>query len=214
MEIVTELELERRLGAMPWTEPRAVVSGNFATPRRLVGILDAAVERYRVFALNAQLGISTRPGVIQETPFVGAAMRGLPTLDYLPMRLSLVPRLFAGARPPDLVLVHTSTPRAGKVSLGTEVNILPAAIERARARGGLVVAQLNPRMPYTLGDGEIDLDVFDLGIEVEEELPLPTAPTGRRPDRRRSARAWPRWSRTARRSRSASARSPMPWWRR
>jgi hypothetical protein len=27
------------------------------------------------------------------------------------------------------------------------VNVLPAAIEAVRARGGLVVAQLNPRMP-------------------------------------------------------------------
>jgi acyl-CoA hydrolase len=173
MEIVTERELEHRFGALAWAEPRAVVSGNFATPRRLVGLFDAAVERYRVFALNAQVGIPARPGVIQETPFVGPAMRDLPTLDYLPMRLSLVPRLFGAARPPDQVLVHTSTPRAGKVSLGTEVNILPAALERARARGGLVVAQVNPRMPYTLGDGEIDVDAIDLAIEVEEELPSP-----------------------------------------
>jgi hypothetical protein len=28
------------------------------------------------------------------------------------------------------------------VSLGTEVNVLPAAIEAVRARGGLVIAQL------------------------------------------------------------------------
>ena len=30
--------------------------------------------------------------------------------------------------------------------------MLPAAIEAARARGALVVAQLNPRMPWTFGD--------------------------------------------------------------
>ncbi len=71
-------------------------------------------------------------------------MRDVPSLDYLPMRLSLVPRLFDVARPPDVVLLHTSTVHDGKVSLGTEVNILPAAIERARARGGIVVAQINP----------------------------------------------------------------------
>jgi hypothetical protein len=33
--------------------------------------------------------------------------------------------------PPDVVLVHTSAPVAGCVSLGTEVNILPEAIEAA-----------------------------------------------------------------------------------
>ena len=60
--------------------------------------------------------------------------------------------------PPDLVVLHTSTPRDGKVSLGIEVNILPAAIEAARARGGIVIAQMNPRMPYTFGDAEISVD--------------------------------------------------------
>lgn len=94
-------------------------------------------------------------------------------LDYLPMRLSLVPQLFARTRPPDVVLPHTSTVHAGKVSLCIEVNILVAAIEQTQARGGLVVAQLNFHMPYTLGDGEIDTDMVDLGIDVDDELPSP-----------------------------------------
>ena len=89
-----------------------MASGNFATPRRLVELFDAAVESYRIFVLNAQPGIPTRRGVIQETPFVGPGMRDLPALDYLPMRLSLVPRLFDVVRPPDVVLLHTSTPAA------------------------------------------------------------------------------------------------------
>ena len=171
MEIVTERELENRFGALPWAEPRAVVSGNFSTPRRLVELFDAAVESYRLFALNAQRGLPVRQGVIPESPFVGPGMRDVPTLDYLPMRLSLVPRLFEVARPPDVLLLHTSSEHDGKVSLGTEVNILPAAIERARARGGIVVAQVNPHMPYTYGDGELDVDAVDLGVQVEEELP-------------------------------------------
>ena len=177
MQIVSERDLVRRLGALPWAEPRVVVSGNFATPGRLLHLFDSAVESYRLFALNAQAGIPVRDGVIPESPFVGPAMREHPTLDYLPMRLSLVPTLFDVARPPDAVLVHTSVPRDGKVSLGIEVNILPAAIERARRRGGLVVAQLNPRMPHTLGDAELDVELLDLAVEVEEELPTP----GRRP---------------------------------
>ena len=173
MEIVSERELVHRLGALPWAEPRAVVSGNFATPVRLVELFDGAVESYRIFVLNAQQFIPTRAGVVQETPFVGPGMRGLATLDYLPMRLSLVPMLFDVARPPDVVLVHTSVPRGGRVSLGIEVNLLPAAIERARARGGLVVAQVNRHMPYTHGDAEIDSDLVDVAIEVDEPLPSP-----------------------------------------
>jgi acyl CoA:acetate/3-ketoacid CoA transferase len=61
--------------------------------------------------------------------------------------LSLVPVLLASALPPDVVLMHTSAPAGGTVSPGTEVNVLPAAIEAARARGGLVIAQVaHPRV--------------------------------------------------------------------
>ena len=134
---------------------RVVISGNSATPVTLMRPSLAARERCRVFQLNAQYGFSANPAFIAETPFVGPGMRHDPMLDYLPMRLSLVPRLFSTVRPVDAVLIHTSLPRDGKVSLGIEVNILPAAIEQARARGGLVIAQMNPRMPYTFGDGEI-----------------------------------------------------------
>ncbi len=126
--------------------------------------------------LAAQAPLPSREGVIFETPFVGPGMRDAGNrLDYLPMRLSLVPRLFATLRPPDVVLLHTSTPRAGKVSLGIEVNVLAAAVEHVRARGGLVVAQLNPRMPYTLGDGELDEELIDLAVEVDEPLASPRA---------------------------------------
>jgi len=174
MRIVCERELEEILGALPAPEPRVVASGNLATPRALLDSLEAAVERYRLFMLAARAPLPAREDVILETPFVGPGMRGAgERLDYLPMRLSLVPRLFATMRPPDVVLLHTSTPRRGKVSLGIEVNILVAAVEAVRARGGLVVAQLNPRMPYTLGDGELAEDLIDLAIEVDEQLPSP-----------------------------------------
>ena len=70
-----------------------------------------------------------------ETPFVGPGMRGRDRLRYFPCRLSLVPVLLASALPPDVVLVHTSAPAGGTVSLGTEVNLLPAAIERRADQG-------------------------------------------------------------------------------
>ncbi len=155
-------------------EVRVVMSGNFATPHRLLGLLDQALPSYRLFMLNAQPLLPDREGVIHETPFIGPGMRGAEgRLDYLPMRLSLVPQLFERSRPPDVVVVHTSLPVDGRVSLGIEVNILPAAIEYVRGHGGVVVAQLNPRMPYTYGDGEIAVDDIDLALEAEEELSCP-----------------------------------------
>ena len=155
--------------------PRVVASGNFASPSALLDIVDGALPSYLLFMLNAQRGIPSRPGVQYETAFVGAGMRGSPTLRYLPARLSMVPDLFAGPLPPDLVLLHTSRPRGSRVSLGTEVNILPAAVEAAKARGALVVAQLNAKMPYTFGDSELDTDVIDVAIEVDTPLASPAA---------------------------------------
>jgi acyl-CoA hydrolase len=174
VRVVSERQLEQALRALQGSEPRVVASGNLATPRALLASLERSVERYRLFMLAAQPPLPRREGVILETPFVGPGMRDAgPRLDYLPMRLSLVPRLFATMRPPDVALLHTSIPRSGKVSLGIEVNILPAAVEAIRERGGLVVAQMNPRMPYTLGDSELDEDLIDLAVEGEEDLAAP-----------------------------------------
>jgi acyl-CoA hydrolase len=61
------------------------------------------------------------------------------------------------------------------VSLGTEVNVLPAAIESARRRNGLVVAQVNDHLPWTYGDAEIELSMIDELVEADE--PLAHAPT-------------------------------------
>jgi prepilin-type processing-associated H-X9-DG protein len=167
-DVVTRLRaLERR------REPRIVLSGNAATPHTLIEALAAALDECRVFQLNAQYDFAKHPGFVCETPFVGPGMRHDSLLDYLPMRLSLVPRLFDTMRRPDAVLLHTSLPRNGKVSLGIEVNILPAAIAQARARGGLVIAQINPHMPYTFGAGELPVDTLDGLLEVDEELYSP-----------------------------------------
>lgn len=172
VRIVDTAGLESVLADLPG-QARVVVSGNFATPRTALQTVDAALPVYRLYMVNAQHGIPDREGVTLETSFVGPGMRKNPRLSYIPSRLSLVPRLFATTMPPDLVLVHTSLPTNGTVSLGTEVNILPAAIEAARARGAQVVAQLNPQMPHTFGDAVLPLDIIDYGIEVDEPLPSP-----------------------------------------
>ncbi len=173
MQLVSEAFLAERLAAIDHPSPRVVVSGNFATPWELLRLVESTLSRCRLFAINVQPGWPCREGIVTETPFVGPGVRHDPSLDYLPMRLSLVPRLFDSIRPPDVALVHTSTPRNGKVSLGIEVNILPAAIEQVRRRCGLVVAQLNSSMPHTYGDAEIDLDEIDLAVEVDAALPSP-----------------------------------------
>jgi acyl-CoA hydrolase len=172
MRIIDIEQLAARLPAWP-RPPRIVASGNHATPRRLLEAADKAVADYRLFILGAQSGVPRRAGVVHESPFVGPGVRGLPNLEYLPARLSLVPRILATSHQPDLVILHVAPPREGMLSLGIEVNVLPAAIERCRARGGTVLAQINPLMPYTFGDAQIPESAIDLAVEAEEPLASP-----------------------------------------
>lgn len=151
-------------------QPRLVVTGNGGTPWQLLSALDAALPTYRLWMLNAFKGIPVRDGVVHESPFVGPGMRRLPTLEYIPARLSLVPALFSHHREPDVVVLHVSAPIDGVVSMGIEINVLPAAVEAVKARGGLLVAQINSQMPYTYGDGEIPLDAFDAVIEADASI--------------------------------------------
>ncbi len=120
--------------------------------------------------LNGQPGIPDREGISYETAFVGAGMRRHPRLNYIPTRLSLLPVLYRDHYRPDVVMLNTSLPRFDTVSLGTEVNILPAAIEAARARDGIVIAQANAQMPYTYGDAQIYENEIDYLVEVDEPL--------------------------------------------
>jgi acyl-CoA hydrolase len=167
------VDLARALASLP-DDPRIVVTGNHAIPWHTVGLVDGSLDRYRLWVLNGQPGLPDRDGVTLETSFVGPGMRRSPRLSYYPSRLSMVPTMFGRQLPPDAVVLHTTRPRDGKVSLGVEVNVLPAAIEAARRRGGVVIAQVNDQMPWTYGDALVDLDLVD--VLVEADAPLSTAP--------------------------------------
>ena len=90
-------------------------------------------------------------------------------VDFVPARYFETVTRFAagGAWAPDAVLVHGAPPdRAGYVSLGVSVSyILPAA-----RRAPLVIAQLNPRMPRTLGNAFLHRSQIDCYAEVDEPL--------------------------------------------
>lgn len=189
MRIVSVEELTRHIAGLPATAqvhdqieasgagdrgPRVVISGNHALPWQGLEAVDAALPSYILHALNAPKGIPTRDGVTAETCFVGAGMRKHPHLAYIPCRLSLVPVLLKRVIPADIVVIHCAPPRDGMVSLGVEVNVLPAAMEGCRQRSGRVIAVINDQMPYTYGDAQVSVDAIDLAIEVS--TPLSTAP--------------------------------------
>lgn len=156
--------------AARFANPRIVMSGNHGTPWAVLSAIDVHVPEFRLWVLNAQVGMPDRDGIVFETCFVGPGMRGSPRLRYVPCRLSLVPLLFRTSLAPDVVVAHTSRVVDGQVSLGAEVNVMPAALEQCRARGGILVAQVNPQMPYTFGDGELSTESFDYVVEVDAPL--------------------------------------------
>lgn len=75
--------------------------------------------------------------------------------DFIPSFLSEVPIMFRRGRIPlDVVLIHVSPPDAhGYCSLGVSIEATLAAIEVATT----VIAQVNPQMPRTHGDGHIHI---------------------------------------------------------
>lgn len=92
--------------------------------------------------------------------------------DYTPVFLSEIPRLFnSGRMALDVALVQVSPPDAnGMCSLGVSVDIVKSAVDNA----ALVVAEINPNMPRTLGNSL--LHVFDLDVLVPVDTPLLEVP--------------------------------------
>jgi acyl-CoA hydrolase len=176
MRVIDAEQLTSVLANLP-ENPRIIASGNFATPNTLLKAADENISEFRLHMLNAQPGIPDREGITYETAFVGHGMRRHPRLEYIPSRLSLLPVVIRDYARPDAVFIHTSERRHDTVSLGTEVNILPAAIETARAHGGVIIAQANKQMPYTYGDAQIYESEIDYLVEVDEPLLTKTETT-------------------------------------
>ena len=168
--------LERVLKGMAGC-PRVVCAGSGATPLALLDVADQCLETWRLACVNAPVGVPTRKGVTHETVFIGPGTRHAESLEYVPCRLSLAPQLYENRFAPDIVLLHSSTPRNGVVSMGIEVQVLPAVLESAKRRGATIIAQVNPNMPYVFGDGIVDVDDIDIGVLVDTPLPTATMPS-------------------------------------
>ncbi len=85
--------------------------------------------------------------------------------SYTPVFLSELPHLFRKqVLKLDAVFVHVSPPdQHGYCSLGVSVEAAVAAIENATT----VIAQVNPRMPRTFGDGIIHVSKIDFLVDVD-----------------------------------------------
>jgi len=129
-----------------------------------VGSAPHAKKRYdRNFRHNS---LFVGPGV-RSAVFEGIA-------DYTPIFLSEIPGLFRSGRMPiDAALIQVTPPdNFGFCSLGVSVEAVKAAADAAE----LVIAQVNPQMPRTLGDSFIHVEELDVIVEHDEpilEVPSP-----------------------------------------
>ena len=147
------------------------------TPHHLVGAMDEAADRWkrlevvlpgmgRRIPLLRRAGrpfhfVSTQPGTLF------AELWGTGTVDVLPCRLSDFQSLCTpeGPLPCDVAVVQVSPPGPeGMVSLGMSVGV-PLAVTLTAP---LVIAQVNPAVPYIFGAGEIPVEDFDFLVRKDE----------------------------------------------
>lgn len=94
--------------------------------------------------------------------------------DYIPIFLSEVPGLIRKEiLPIDVALLNVSPPdKHGYCSLGVSVVASFPASQKAKK----IIAQINPNMPRTHGDGFIHVDRIDALVEVNDPLPEQVIP--------------------------------------
>lgn len=89
-------------------------------------------------------------------------------IDYIPVYLSQIPKLFENHEIGlDIALIQVSPPDDhGYCSLGISVDITLSGMNNA----DVVIAQVNPEMPRTWGDGMIHMDRIDYLVEYPEPI--------------------------------------------
>ncbi|UCF71125.1 MAG: acetyl-CoA hydrolase/transferase family protein [candidate division WOR-3 bacterium] len=159
---------------------RVYISGNAATPFRLTEALARRHDELNEVEITHVLLLGddplSKPGMEahfrHNSLFVGPADRAAVNdgrADYTPVFLYEIPTLFyKNLLPLDVAFLHVSPPdEHGFVSLGVECLASKAAAETAK----LVIAQVNDRMPRTLGDSFLHVSRFAKLVEVSDELP-------------------------------------------
>ncbi|MDH4145134.1 MAG: hypothetical protein OEY23_08195 [Acidimicrobiia bacterium] len=158
---------------------RVFVSGAAMTPHVLLDALHEARSRWTDIEIVAPY-LTTRPQVFEDPgrPFRFVTLQATPAFKYLwssgavqvlPCAYSQFGPLCAagGAHACDVALLHTSAPGPdGRVSLGLSAG---GIVDVART-APLVIAQVNPHVPYTLGASELPVEAFDHLVEVDQPL--------------------------------------------
>ncbi len=158
---------------------RVFLSGNCAVPRALLAALTARAPQLTAVEVVQVLAIGPADYVAPEmaghlrvnTLFVSDNVRAAVNegrADFTPCFLSEIPSLFRSGRLPlDVVLVQVSPPdEHGFCSFGIEVGLTKPAAQAGRR----VIAEINPRMPRTLGDAFVHISKLDAIVPVDYPL--------------------------------------------
>jgi acyl-CoA hydrolase/GNAT superfamily N-acetyltransferase len=161
------------------------IGSGAAVPQLLVGELSKMSAQLANVKLVHSLTLALTPYVESEygdlfrhdALFIGPDVRDAVSegrADYTPVFLSEVPRLFSSQSVYlDVALIQVTPPdEDGFCSYGVSVDVVKAAAESAR----YVIAEVNPRMPRTLGDSFIHVDQIDALVENDAPLPEPQYP--------------------------------------
>ncbi|MFT4017797.1 MAG: acetyl-CoA hydrolase/transferase C-terminal domain-containing protein [Agriterribacter sp.] len=159
---------------------RVFIHGSAATPVPLVQAMQKRHSELREVELVSITNIGPldfnhpdyRKSFFFNSLFVSANTRAVANSeagDYVPIFLSQIPQLFRkNILPVDVALIQVSPPdKHGYCSLGTSVDIATAAVETAKH----VIAQVNPNMPRTLGDGIVHVNEIDTLVFCDTLLP-------------------------------------------
>lgn len=159
---------------------RVFVGSYAAVPSVLINSLLADSARLTDVEFVHQLTLGPTPwaeldahgNVRANSFFLGAGLREAVEAgqaDYTPSFVFEVPALFRDrVIPLDVALVQTTPPdRDGVCSLGVSCDIVRAAVDAAP----IVVAQINPRMPRTHGQTQLEWKRLAAYLEAPAELP-------------------------------------------
>lgn len=166
--------------ALVKSHDRVFLSGNCAVPQQVLAALVAhapalhGVEIVQVLTIgNADYVAPEMAGHLRvNTLFISDNVRpavNAGRADFTPCLLSEIPDLFTSGRLPlDVALIQVAPPdEHGFCSFGVEVGVSKPAAEAAR----LVIAEVNPHMPRTLGDSFIHLSRLHAIVPVDYPLP-------------------------------------------
>ncbi len=155
------------------------ISANSATPLAMERALYAQKDRFKnlnlvhvLLAGEDILNVKDPKSPFKHLSlFVGPADREAINMgysEYMPIFLHEIPSLFySGKIKLDAAILHVSLPdEHGFVSLGTECLASLAVADCAKK----LIAQVNEKMPYVLGDAFIHISRFDKIVEVSEDI--------------------------------------------